>query len=181
MDDTAWYLADIDLERHVVPYTWFDDGVARGPAWGGMALGVIRDEGAGSPDFVRGGYRANCAYNHPNYPDGFLRTSVNQLARYVQAVLAGGILGEVRILAGSTVDELLTTQLEGPDRAQGLTWYAHRMAGELAWGHGGSDPGVNNDLRVVPGRGVGAIVLTNTNGITPTEITTRLLEEALTP
>lgn len=179
LHDTAWLLADIDLERHAVPYTWFDDGRPRGPSWGGLDLGVIRDPGAGSDALVDGGYRANCAYNHPNYPDGFLRTSVHQLSRYIQAYLNGGILGSTRILAESTVTEMLSTQLMHDDRAQGLTWSAHRHGDAWAWGHGGSDPGVNNDVRMLPRRGVGAIVLTNTNGIGPTEITGRLLDEAM--
>ncbi len=178
LEDTAWLLADIDRQRHVVPYTWFDDGRPRGPAWGGMELGVIRDEGV-APDLVAGGYRANCAYNHPNYPDGFLRTSVRQLERYLQAYLNGGILDGARILAESTVNEMLTPQLTNEGRAQGLTWYAHRHNGAWAWGHGGSDPGVNNDIRMLPEEGLGVIVLTNTNGIRPTEFTDRLLDEAL--
>jgi len=181
MPDTAWLLAEIDLGRHVVPYTWFDDdGAPRGPAWGGMELGVIQDAGAGSEAFVAGGYRANCPYNHPNYPDGFLRTSVHQLERWMRAYLNGGILDGSRILAESTVSEMLTPQLTTEaDRAQGLTWYGHRYGDAWAWGHGGSDPGVNNDIRMLPERGLGAIVLTNTNGIRPGEFTDRLLDEAL--
>lgn len=181
LPQTAWYLADVDVSRHVVPYTWFDDGVARGPTWGGMPLGVIQDEGAGSEAFIEGGYRANCRYNHPNYPDGFLRTSVRQLTRYMQAWLNGGMLGGARILAASTVREMLTPQLStDQDRAQGLTWYAERrIDGHWAWGHGGSDPGVNNDVRMLPERGIAVVVLTNTNGIRPTELSDRLLDEAL--
>lgn len=180
LEDTTWFLANIDLDRHVVPYTWFDAGRPRGPAWGGMDLGVIQDAGAGSDGFVAGGYRANCPYNHPNYPDGFLRTSVHQLERYIQAYLNGGILGDTRILTESTVAEMLSVQLlNEDDRAQGLTWYAHDHGGAWAWGHGGSDPGVNNDIRMLPERGLGVIVLTNTNGIRPAELTDRLLDEAL--
>jgi CubicO group peptidase (beta-lactamase class C family) len=179
LTDTAWFLSDIDVSRHVVPYTWFDDGRARGPAWGGLELGVIRDQGVGDAALEAGEYRANCTYNHPNYPDGFLRTSVRQLARYVRAYLNEGRLADRRILARSTVAEMLSVQLMTDGRAQGLTWSAHLHGGTWAWGHGGSDPGVNNDIRMLPDRGVGAIVLTNTNGIHPTEFTDRLLDEAL--
>ncbi len=180
LEDTAWFLSDIELARHVVPYTWFAEGRPRGPAWGGMELGVIRDEGAGTAAVVGGGYRANCAYNHPNYPDGFLRTSVHQLERWLRAYLNGGILEGARILPESTVAEMLSVQLmTGDDRAQGLTWYAHRYGDAWAWGHGGSDPGVNNDIRMLPEEGLGVIVLTNTNGVRPSEFTERLLDEAL--
>jgi hypothetical protein len=61
-----------------------------------------------------------------------------------------------------------------------LTWYADQeMAGEPKWGHGGSDPGSNTDMRLLPAQGVGAIVFANTNGIVPTEISDQLLELAL--
>ena len=50
--------------------------------------------------------------------------------------------------------------------------------GEPDWGHGGSDPGSNADLRQLPKQGLAAIVFANTNGITPREITLRLLESA---
>jgi CubicO group peptidase (beta-lactamase class C family) len=179
MDATSWHLADIDTSRHATPYTWFDNGTARGPAWGGLAQGVIQDAGAGSSDLLPGGYRANCLYNHPNYPDGFLRTSVRQLARYVGAYLNGGIAAGNRILEESTVSEMLTPQLtrEG-GRLQGLTWEAIVGQAEPAWGHSGGDPGVNTDVRMMPGRGVAAIAFTNTHGIRPGEFTAMLLAEA---
>ena len=93
--------------------------------------------------------------------------------------LNGGILDDTRILAESTVREMLSIQRTDGERAQGLTWYAHRLGDAWAWGHGGSDPGVNNDIRMLPEQGLGAIVLTNTNGIRPNEFTDRMLEEAL--
>lgn len=178
MPATAWFLAEIDTSRHAVPYTWFDEGVARGPAWGGLPLGVIQDTGAGSDAFLPGGYRANCIYNHPNYPDGFLRTSVRQLARYIGTYLNGGITGDTRILEASTVAEMLTPQLTHEGRLQGLTWYAFEGQGEAAWGHSGGDPGVNTDVRMLLERGIAAIVFTNTHGIQPTDFTTMLLQEA---
>ena len=180
MPQTSWFLARIDRDRHAVPYTWFDGGEARGPAWGGLPQGVIQDADTSSADLVAGGYRPNCLYNHPNYPDGFLRTSVRQLARYTRAYLNGGLLGENRILAETTVREMLTPQRTEEGLAQGLTWYAtRRFDGEWAWGHSGGDPGVNTDVRMLPSRGVAAIAFANTHGIRPGEITERLLEEAL--
>lgn len=178
MPATAWLLTDIDTSRHAVPYTWFDEGAARGPDWGGLPLGVIQDPGAGSERFLPGGYRANCLYNHPNYPDGFLRTSVRDLARHARAYLNGGIIDGNRVLEASTVEEMLTPQPVPERRLQGLTWYAVEGPGEPAWGHSGGDPGVNTDVRLLPGQGWAAIVFTNTHGIRPMEFTTMLLAEA---
>ena len=39
MTNTAWMIADIDVANHVVPYTWCENGVARGPSWGGGVVG----------------------------------------------------------------------------------------------------------------------------------------------
>jgi len=180
MKETAWMLADIDLSHHVVPYTWVENSTARGPRWGGIPLGVIGEEGPSLEQELEDGYQANCIYNHPNYPDGFLRTSVNQLSKYARAYLNGGKFAERRILQESSVVTLLTDQNVPGNRQQGLTWYADsQINAEPQWGHGGSDPGSNTDMRLLPSQGVGAIVFANTNGVTPTEISTYLLEKAL--
>lgn len=180
MDNTSWMLADADLSRHVVPYTWVEDKTARGPRWGGIPLGVIREGGPSLDAELEDGYQANCVYNHPNYPDGFLRTSVNQLSVYARAYLNGGEFAGKRILSQASIAEMLTRQSVPGNRQQGLTWYADdQMRGEPQWGHGGSDPGSNTDMRLLPEQGVGAIVFANTNGVTPTEISAALLEMAL--
>jgi hypothetical protein len=63
------------------------------------------------------------------------------------------------------------------NRTQGLTWSADlELNGEHQWGHGGSDPGSDTDIRILPQQGLAAIVFTNTNGVVPTEISNRLLE-----
>ncbi len=180
MTKTAWMLADIDLTQHVVPYTWVENNSARGPRWGGIPLGVIREDGPTLDASLADGYQENCVYNHPNYPDGFLRTSVNQLSVYARAYLNGGEFAGRRILKKSSIETMLTDQNIPGNRAQGLTWYADQeMGGEPKWGHGGSDPGSNTDMRLLPAQGVGAIVFANTNGITPTELSDQLLELAL--
>jgi len=179
MPETSWYLRDIDASRHVVPYTYVSQGVARGPSWGGVPLGVIRAPGSASE--LKPGFNANCLYNHPNFPDGFLRTSVNQLSRYARAYLNGGALGPARILRQATVGEMLTQEfLAGKSkRVQGLTWYASTKVRDQAdWGHGGSDPGINTDMRLLPSEGIGAIAFMNTNGVGPDEITVRILSLA---
>ena len=62
---------------------------------------------------------------------------------------------------------------------QGLTWYTSpEIRGNEVWGHGGSDPGINTDIRLVPDEGIAAIVFINTWGGNPSQMTRRLLEEA---
>jgi CubicO group peptidase (beta-lactamase class C family) len=187
MEKTGWFLADIDRSQHVVPYTWVTNGKARGRDWDGESMGVVRMNGPtyGAP--LEDGYQPNCLYNHPNFPDGFLRTSVNQMSRFLRAYLSGGEFEGQRILRGETIDEMLDIklniqrdQMELLNRQQGLTWnVSFTIDDEPAWGHGGRDPGVNTDLRLLPSSNLGAIAFTNTDEINPWEFTQRFLEVAL--
>ena len=177
MTQTSWYLADVEASRHAAPYTLVESGEARGPAWGGIPLGVVRDER--NPTELEDGFHANCLYNHPNFPDGFLRTSVRQIARYLQAYLNGGTLNGVTILQEATLSEMWREQLVHESRVQGLTWYAQKSdEHELYWGHGGSDPGINTDVRLRLSDSTAAIVFTNTNGILPSEATEQIMLES---
>ena len=178
MNHTSWYLADIDVSRHVVPYTYVEGGEVRSPTWGGRPLGVILEDG-GATVPQGDGHHASCAYNHPNFPDGFLRTSVRQLSWFARAYLNGGVLDGRRILEESTIREMLQPQSVETSRTQGLTWYAGApVRGREVWGHGGSDPGINTDIRMVPDQRIAAIAFINTWGGNPSQITQRLLEEA---
>ena len=178
MNETSWRLADIDISRHVVPYTYRQGGEVRSPTWGGSPLGVIL-EGSG-PTIPEGdGHHANCVYNHPNFPDGFLRTSLRQLAGFARACLSGGVLDGARILKESTIKEMMQLHHEAPGRSQGLTWHSNtEVRGQEVWGHGGSDPGINTDIRLVLGEGVAAIVFMNTWGGNPSEITGHLVQRS---
>ncbi len=178
MNETSWYLADIDVSRHVVPYTFVENGNVRSPTWGGRPLGVIL-EGSGATVPEGDGHHASCAYNHPNFPDGFLRTSVRQLSWFARAYLNGGTLDGRRILEESTIEEMLHAQRVEETRTQGLTWYSGGgIRGREVWGHGGSDPGINTDIRLVPEERIAAIAFINTWGGNPAQITQHLLEEA---
>jgi CubicO group peptidase (beta-lactamase class C family) len=180
MTETSWYLRDIDLKRHLTPYTWVEGGKPRGPDWGGLPQGVIREGGPTFAQKLDDGYQPNCAYNHPNFPDGFLHSSTNALSRYLRAYLAGGAFQGGRILKPETVEEMLTVQMTSPKgRNQGLTWYAdEKIADAHSWGHGGSDPGINNDVRIIPSRKLATIVMTNTNGIKPQDFTHAFMQAA---
>jgi CubicO group peptidase (beta-lactamase class C family) len=181
MTQTNWYLRDIDMKRHLTPYTWVEDGKPRGPTWGGLPQGVIREDGPTFGRTLENGYQPNCPYNHPNFPDGFLRSSLNGLSRYLRAYLAGGAFEGGRILKPETIAEMLTVQTtSAKGRNQGLTWYAdEKIGGALSWGHGGNDPGINTDVRMLPEKGLAAIVMTNTNGIKPQDFTHTIMEAAV--
>ena len=125
------------------------------------------------------GHHANCAYNHPNFPDGFLRTSVRQLSAYARAYLNGGTPDGRRILQQASIETMLSSHVDDGRDYQGVTWHASpSVRGQQAWGHGGSDPGVNTEIQLVPSEGIAAIVFTNTWGTRPSQIVERMLVDA---
>lgn len=162
MRETSWYLRDIDTARHAIPYSWVSGGQVRGPSWGGLPPAVIGDPAAaGRAD---GEYAANCLYNHPNFPDGFLRSSVHQLVNYARAYLDAARGGERPLLQAQTIGQMFRIESGDDSRVMGLCWNAQLRNGrELLWGHGGSDPGINANLRLRFADGVAAVVLMNTN------------------
>jgi CubicO group peptidase (beta-lactamase class C family) len=181
MNDTSWHLRNIDLARHAVPYSFASNGDFRWPAWAGSEQGLASGEGVPP---VSNGFAANCLYNHPNFPDGFLRTSVHQLARYQIAYLAGGSLGGERILSDVSIRDMLLSgrAAAGPSDSQavqGLVWASHELSnGERVWGHPGEDPGIETLFDFHPSSGRGVIVFANTWGAELAEVGERLFEEA---
>ena len=183
MRHTSWMLADLDMSQHAVPYTWVADTKARGPSWGGTPLGVIRLDGATLGEPLRDGYHENCAYSHPNYTDGFLRTSVNELSLWARLWMSDGSVDGARLLSAETVRQVYDGAKMtdgGTDFLQGLTWHSgHELDGYRLWGHGGGDTGVNTDLQMLREQRLAAIVFANTNGVTTGNFTAEILREGL--
>ena len=183
MNNTGWLLANVDMSRHVVPYTWVEDGSVRGSSWGGVPLGVIRPDGATHGEPLSNGYQANCAYNHPNYTDGFLRTSVNQLTIWARLWLEDGEVDGVRLLSPETVQRMFASENTsdgGSTAVDELTWHSGQdLAGYSLWGHGGSDPGVGTELLMLREKRLAAIVFANTDGVSPGDFAIEILREGL--
>jgi len=181
MSRTRWMIADIDPDMTTTPYTWVEENTARGPSWGGVPLGVIKSGGPTLQNTLPNGYNANCIYNHPNYPDGFLRTSVAQMATWAQLWLGDGEIDGVRLLNPGTTQNMFTGDgFAAPGERQGLTWYSgHEIDGEPLWGHDGSDPGVSTSLLMARDTGLAAVVFTNTNGVSPSDFAVEILREGM--
>jgi len=184
MHNSGWMLSDLDLSVHATPYTWVEQGEVRGSSWAGIPLGVIRPDGSPPKESLVEGFNANCYYNHPNYPDGFMRTSVTELGFYAQMLLNGGKLNGVRLLQHETLHAMFTadkvTERDNHRTHWGLTWHASaEVGGNPVWGHGGSDPGVNTDLLLLRNHKLAVIVFANTNGINTGAYAAKLLEVAL--
>lgn len=159
MKNTSWFLADLDREKHAIPYAYVDKP--------GASVEVLRETGRVEVARERPGHVAHCLYSFPNYPDGLVRTSVNQLARFLTAYVGDGGLQGQRILKPATVRKMLSPQRAaglGPDdEVQGLAWHTLRDDDGKAtfWGHTGGDPGISTLMAFRPGDGVGVIVFEN--------------------
>ncbi|MHC4437873.1 MAG: hypothetical protein ACYS3S_10970 [Planctomycetota bacterium] len=144
------------MTRHAIPYSYVSNGIVRGPSWGGSSQGVV---GGGEILQVTDGYAANCLYNHPNFPDGFLRTSAHQLAQYLITYLNGGSLNGTHILAEESIQQMLRPlnvemRSNGIEFGQSLVWFEL----DVVWGHSGGDPGINTLLSFKPFSGDGVVV-----------------------
>ena len=138
MDRTAWHLAQLDESDVAASYEWRDGEYV---------------------DFGR--------YGYPDYPDGGLRSSADDIAAWMRMWRGGGELDGVRVIAESTVEEILTPQYTGVVDGQGLVFYSWEWHGCSLWAHEGSDSGVSTGLYLCPERDLGVAVLTNGGWVDP--------------
>jgi CubicO group peptidase (beta-lactamase class C family) len=142
MTDTRWFMADAPMDDHATLYVSQD----------GMQLPIQ-------------------PYGLTTWPDGGLRTSVEDLSKFFIALLRGGEHAGRRVLSRTSVDEMLRLEFtvarkpENVDLAEknsGLFWQTKFNTRYV--GHGGSDPGVRTDMLATPEYDVGVILFTNTSG-----------------
>jgi CubicO group peptidase (beta-lactamase class C family) len=147
MTQTGWFLSEIERSRHTKLYD---------------ASGAGSDKAVEIP-----------LYGLATYPDGGLRTSVADLSRFFLALLGGGELDGVRILAPASAAEMMRLQFSVENRPENVV-LAEKNSG-IFWstkmdvtyvGHGGTDPGVHAEMLAEahgePSKRVAAIVVTNT-------------------
>jgi len=168
MNESGWLLSSIDIENHVTPYTHIPEEFKPEEDKALESLSFRFPERVWSTMLDRenpvrkGAFNPHCLYSFPNYPDGLVRTSLNQHAHYLTAYINNGEYKGNRILKEETVKMMLSDQHFG----RGLCWnsYDFDVKGKL-WGHGGSDPGVNTLMLFRETDKVGVIVFTNTNEV----------------
>jgi CubicO group peptidase (beta-lactamase class C family) len=142
MDSTHWRLQPSDLSEGATQYL-LQDGIA-----------VALQPATGT-----------------TWPDGGLRTSVDDLSTFFIALLNGGQGDAARILKKSSVDEMLRLQLTSQNKPSNVD-IAEKNSG-LFWqtkfntkyvGHGGSDPGLKTEMLATPDLRTGIVFFTNTAG-----------------
>jgi len=83
---------------------------------------------------------------YPDYPNGHLITTVNDMSVLLRTYIMNGTYNGVQLLKPETVDLILQNRVESEFEQQGLIFYANTIGGRLLWGHTGGDPGAESFL-----------------------------------
>jgi CubicO group peptidase (beta-lactamase class C family) len=141
MINSGWSLAEIDENKHTKLYQKHGDSIK-----------LIQ------------------LYELTTYPDGGVRTSVNELSKFFICLLNDGKYQKTRILKKKYIDEMLRFQFKESNKPEnvkldklnsGIFW-ATKM-GATRIGHNGSDPGVRIFMLSDLTKEIGVIVFFNTS------------------
>lgn len=106
------------------------------------------------------GGEAQAHFGYPTWPDGQIRTSPSDVARFLAAIMNGGELDGVRILDEATVTTMLQPALPEVDPNMAIFWFLNYP--EVGYiGHSGGDPGVGTWMFFSPERELGVALLFN--------------------
>ncbi|SDD29400.1 serine hydrolase domain-containing protein [Pedobacter soli] len=141
MSHSGWSLAEIDTNKHARLYQKQGDTINQIP-W----------------------------YEGTTYPDGGIRTSVEELSHFFIALLNNGAYGHAKLLQKKSVDEMLRFQFNAQNKPEnillnklnsGIFWATKLGATRI--GHNGSDPGVRVFMLADLSKKIGVILFFNTS------------------
>lgn len=141
MTTTGWFFNEINLANHTKLYDKLGDSIKAIPLYGATT-----------------------------YPDGGVRTSVNELSKFFISLLNDGKYNQTRILQEATVKEMLRfefTASNAPENVEpeklnsGILW-ATKLGGTRI-GHNGTDPGVRTFMLADLKKEIGVILFVNTS------------------
>lgn len=145
MDNTSWKLNDLNRDNIATPYVWNGEAMTPLPI-----------------------------YSLATWPDGGLRSSANDLAKYLltvankgelpaNAAMDGSMPNTVRILEEESVDTLLAPQISSGEGFDiGVFWVTLQLpTRRFLVGHDGSDPGAYSYMFFDPENNVGIVMIGN--------------------
>ena len=127
MENTCWFLSEMDIAKHSKLYE--------------------------TRKFIKG-WKEIPIYGLTTYPDGGVRTTINDLSNYLLCIMNNGSFKGNSIIQKSRVLEMLTPDFSG---SYAKFWQAGKRIG-----HGGGDPGVSTRMYFDPGKKLGIIIFINT-------------------
>lgn len=134
MNNTSWQLSDLDKTNIATPHLWDKDSQLMAP----LPL-----------------------YSLSTWPDGGLRSSANDLAKYLLMVMNKGKIDDTRILSTDSIKDMLPAT--DSDFGIGVFWIKDKtdINGRIIIGHDGSDPGAYTFMYYDPEKQVGVVLLAN--------------------
>lgn len=136
MPDTRWFNRDVDKSRMAMPYGY---------------------------DMLRRTFAPLGYYGYPTYPDGMLKTSVNEFARFVYVFTnAGQAPDGTQFLRPESVQEMLRVQYPNSGEPVGFAW--HMDADDHVYNHSGGDPGISSLAAISAEGRWGLIIFANGGG-----------------
>jgi CubicO group peptidase (beta-lactamase class C family) len=132
MTNTSWRLSDLDQSKLAVQYH--------------------RNNGRLSPLE---------AFSYFEYPAGSVRTSADQLAKFLLMFMNDGSYPGGQLLKPQTAAEMRRRQIPNLDDSQALVWYYDSVADHTVLGHDGTDTGSGCYMFYRPSDKTGVIILMN--------------------
>jgi beta-lactamase class C len=139
-----------------------------------------------APEATQGYDRSGDGYARADAPDdyavycatGGVCSTAADMARYLIATLD---YGDSPLLSAGALDAMHSISAPHGDsgRGYGLGWSIGWSDGQKVASHGGSQPGIANHALLVPGEGLGVVVLTNRRGAPARRIAEELADDAL--
>lgn len=153
MENTSWRLADYDTIDLAKPYA-----------------------------YSGGNYVPYQHYTFADYPNGGLRSTVEDLANYLIMYQQNGVFNGDTVLDPAIVSDMLSFQVGALEPTQGIAWYMDTFYPDGStpvdlWTHNGGESGVSSDMVLYPAYNAAVAVVSNGEG-TCAYIADALLGEA---
>ncbi|MFL2995491.1 MAG: serine hydrolase [Candidatus Neomarinimicrobiota bacterium] len=100
-------------------------------------------------------------YGYSDYPAGQLRTTSNNLAKFMSSFINNGVYNGVEILSPETIELMKTIHYPNVAYDQGLIWYYKTLNERTLFGHGGSDKGSLTEMFISFSDNIGVVLLSN--------------------
>jgi CubicO group peptidase (beta-lactamase class C family) len=153
MRNTSFQLSDLGHNAVATPYAW---------------------------DATAGKLVALPQYSLSTWPDGALRATAHDMARFLTMVMRGGELDGVRVMSADSVKGMITPLIGDESQGTGVFWDRFEIDfGRQLVGHSGGDPGATTFIGIDLDAGVGIVMLANTDGAKVSEVFTPSVLEDL--
>ena len=102
-------------------------------------------------------------YGYSDYPAGQLRTTSNNLAKFLITFMNNGMYNGIEILNPETIEIMKTVHYPNAASDQGLIWYYRYLNEGTVFGHSGGDLGSSTDMFISFSNDVGVVILSNSS------------------